>query len=127
MVLITFGLCLGGIAREAVSEGEAKSHPDSKQLKMTKWTPDFQVPNPVAISFDEEGVAYMTETRLRKANDLDIRPNSDWIPDDLSFETTEDKMNFYREKFTPENREANKGRVKDYNGDGFTIFRISPL
>ncbi|NRB75504.1 MAG: hypothetical protein HRU46_14170, partial [Verrucomicrobiales bacterium] len=112
MVSMALGVCVEGLAQDAATP------PDPKQLKMTKWTPDFQVPNPVAISFDEKGVAYVTETRRRKANDLDIRPNSDWIPDDLGFETIEDKMNFYREQFTPENSEANKGRVKDYNGDG---------
>lgn len=93
-------------------------HPDPKQLKFTKWTPDFQVPDPVAISFDPQGRAYVTQTQRRKANDLDIRPNSDWIPNDLSFTSTEDKENFYREQFTLENSAANAKRVEDLNGDG---------
>lgn len=92
--------------------------PDPKQLKFTKWTPDFTVPDPVAISFDPQGRAYVTQTMRRKANDLDIRPNSDWIPNDLSFTSTEDKENFYREQFTAENSAANVARVEDLNGDG---------
>ncbi|MAS95600.1 MAG: hypothetical protein CMO55_20560 [Verrucomicrobiales bacterium] len=91
---------------------------DPKQLKFQKWTPDFPVPDPVALSFDPQGRAYVTQTQRRKANDLDIRPNSDWIPNDLSFQSIEDKMNFYREQFTPENSEKNKERVADYTGDG---------
>lgn len=91
---------------------------DPKQLKFEKWTPDFPVPDPVAISFDPNGRAYVTQTQRRKANDLDIRPNSDWIPNDLSFQSIEDKMNFYREQFTPENSEKNEHRVEDLNRDG---------
>ncbi len=105
---------LRGVAVEPLASGPA----DPKSLKMVKWTPDFQIPNPVALSFDPEGRAYVTETRRRKANDLDIRPNSDWVPNDLSFQSIEDKMNFYREQFTPENSAANAKRVKDYTGDG---------
>ena len=47
--------------------------PDPKSLEFTKWTPDFPVPDPVAISFDNQGRAYVTQTQRRKANDLDIR------------------------------------------------------
>lgn len=94
-----------------------------KQLKFTKWTPDFQVPDPVAISFDPQGRAYVTQTMRRKANDLDIRQNADWITDDLSFTTTKDKENFYKAKFTEANSTGNAHRVKDYTGDGIHDIR----
>ncbi len=97
--------------------------PDPKGLKFTKWTPDFPVPDPVAISFDPQGRAYVTQTMRRKANDLDIRDNTDWIPDDLSFTSTEEKEAFYRQQFTPENSAANAKRVADYNGDGLHDLR----
>ena len=86
-------------------------HPDPKQLKFVKWPPDFQVPDPVAISFDPQGRAYVTQTQRRKANDLDIRLNTDWITADLSFTSTEEKEAFYREQFTAENSAANAHRV----------------
>lgn len=92
--------------------------PDPKSLEFTKWTPDFQVPDPVAISFDEQGRAYVTQTQRRKANDLDIRNNRDWIPDDLSFQSPDDKRAFYHQQFTPENSSANRKRVQDFNKDG---------
>ena len=94
-----------------------------KQLTFTKWTPHFQVPDPVAISFDPQGRAYVTQTQRRKANDLDIRQNADWIPDDLSFTSTEDKENFYREQFTEANSTGNAHRVKDFTGDGIHDIR----
>ena len=96
---------------------------DPKTLAFTKWTPDFQIANPVAISFDEMGRAYVSQTQRRKAQDLDIRQNRDWIPNDLSFQSSEDKRAFYHEKFTSENSEANKKRVQDYNKDGLHDLR----
>ena len=107
-------LKLHGVTVEEV----ATTKPDPKELVFTKWTPDFPVPDPVALSFDPQGRAYVTQTQRRKANDLDIRDNTDWIPNDLSFTSTADKENFYREQFTPENSAANVKRVKDLNGDG---------
>lgn len=92
--------------------------PDPKSLEFTKWTPDFPVPDPVAISFDNQGRAYVTQTQRRKANDLDIRQNRDWISADLSFESPDDKRAFYHQKFVSKNSDANKRRVKDYNKDG---------
>lgn len=109
---------LRGVAVEPPIAAVAAQHPDPKGLKFTKWTPGFEVPDPVALSFDPEGRAYVTQTRRRKANDLDIRDNTDWIPDDLSFESAEDKEAFYRARFNVENSAANAKRVEDFTGDG---------
>ncbi|MCB1205433.1 MAG: hypothetical protein KDN18_14320, partial [Verrucomicrobiae bacterium] len=109
---------LRGVAVEPPVAVLSGGHPDSKGLTFTKWTPGFQVPDPVAISFDPQGRAYVTQTRRRKANDLDIRENTDWIPNDLSFTSAEDKEAFYRAQFTPGNSALNAKRVKDLNGDG---------
>lgn len=107
-----------GIAVEPPVAVLSGGHPDPKGLTYTKWTPRFEVPDPVALSFDPQGRAYVTQTRRRKANDLDIRDNTDWIPDDLSFTSAEDKEAFYRKQFTPENSVLNAKRVKDFTGDG---------
>ncbi|MDF1815561.1 MAG: c-type cytochrome [Verrucomicrobiales bacterium] len=87
-------------------------------LTYEKWTVGFEVPDPVAISFDPGGRAYVTQTQRRKAQDLDIRQNLDWLQQDLMSQSIEDKEGFYRKQFTPENSEANKHRVNDYTGDG---------
>lgn len=94
-----------------------------KQLKFTKWTPDFQVPDPVAISFDTQGRAYVTQTQRRKANDLDIRLNTDWITNDLSFTSSKDKEDFYKAQFIEANSTGNAHRVKDFTGDGIHDIR----
>ena len=109
---------LHGTAVNMAAATSAEKTADPHQLKFTRWTPDFPVPDPVAISFDPQGRAYVTQTQRRKANDLDIRENVDWIPDDLRFQSTEDKEAFYREQFTPANSALNAKRVADLNGDG---------
>ena len=118
-----FGLWDDIELRGIVVEAPATTQADPKQLKFEKWTPDFQVPDPVALSFDPQGRAYVTQTQRRKANDLDIRQNTDWITDDLSFESPKDKEDFYKEQFTPENSAANAHRVEDYTGDGIHDIR----
>ena len=99
----------------------APANPVSAQaqsLKFTKWSGKLNLPDPVAIAFDNQGTAYVTQTQRRKANDLDIRANQDWIPDDVGFQTVDDKLNHFRKHLTRANSKANEKRVKDYNGDG---------
>lgn len=79
--------------------------------------------NPVAISVDVDGSVYVTETRRRKANALDIRQNADWLNHDLSFTNVAMKEAFYREQFKTENSEKQKGRVQDLNSDGVHDWR----
>jgi len=107
----------------AFAEEERPARPEGGLLRFTKWTPNFEVPDPVAISFDPRGRAYVTQTQRRKANDLDIRENYDWLVDDLSFESVEDKIRFYEAQFTPGNSAANAKRVPDLNGDGLHDLR----
>ena len=94
-----------------------------KQLEYSKWTKTLNVPDPVAISFDNQGRAYVTQTTRRKANDLDIRNNRDWIPNDLSFQSVDEKFGFYRQQLSPEKSKQNKKRVQDLNKDGKHDYR----
>jgi quinoprotein glucose dehydrogenase len=102
----------------AVEDQPDATHPDPEILTYTRWTPGFEVPDPVAISIDENGVAYVTQTQRRKSQDLDIRDNLDWIPDDLSFQSVEDKRAFFLSRLAPELSAINRVRVEDLNGDG---------
>lgn len=90
-------------------------------LEFNKWSGSLNVPDPVAISFDHQGRAYVTQTQRRKANDLDIRRNSDWIPNDVAFQSVQDKLDFYHERMSPEKND--KRRVADLNEDGVHDYR----
>ena len=102
---------------------EAYVAPDPTQLEFLRWTPDFEVPDPVSISLDDHGVAYVTQTQRRKAQDLDIRNNRDWIPNDVGFASVEEKRSFYLDRLSPENSDQNKKRVGDLNEDGSHDYR----
>jgi quinoprotein glucose dehydrogenase len=93
-------------------------------LEFSRWSGEINVPDPVAISFDEQGRAYVTQTQRRKANDLDIRQNSDWVQNDLQFQSIEEKQAFYRSRLAPGADPArNAKRVKDLNGDASHDYR----
>ena len=90
----------------------------AEALEFERWSGDVNVPDPVAISLDNQGRAYVTQTQRRKANDLDIRANRDWIVNDLSFQSVAEKKAFYRERMAPDLwSEGMPVRVEDYNQD----------
>ena len=79
--------------------------------------------NPVSVSVAEDGKVYVTQTRRRKSSNLDIRNNEDWLDTELSLKSVADREAFYRETLSPDNSEANRKRVEDYNGDGLHDWR----
>jgi len=76
------------------------------------------IKNIVSISVADNGDVYVSETARRKAADLDIRSHHDWIPNDVSFQSIEDKRNFYKSELSPQNSDHNKTWLKDFNHDG---------
>jgi len=97
--------------------------PNPPKLEFKKWSGDIVVPDPVAVSLDDEGRAYVTQTQRRKSQDLDIRNNRDWIENDVSFQSVEEKRAFYQERLSPEKSADNTGRVDDMNKDGSHDYR----
>ncbi|MGI9473668.1 MAG: DUF7133 domain-containing protein [Rubripirellula sp.] len=95
------------------------THADASQLKFSRWSGDLNVPDPVAISLDGKGTAYVTQTQRRKSQDLDIRNNRDWVADDVGLQTVDQKRQFYRSQLAPNaDQEKNRNRVADLNEDG---------
>lgn len=105
------------VHEEFVSDAGMKADPNT--LEFTRWSGDVNVPDPVAISLDNHGRAYVTQTQRRKVQDLDIRENRDWIPDDVGFQSVEDKRRFYHQQMPiGGDSAATAKRVADLNGDG---------
>lgn len=94
---------------------------EASDLIFSKWSGKLNIPDPVAISFDDRGNAYVTQTQRRKVQDLDIRQHPQWIEADLSFESVQDKQGFYRKILSPENPDAFK-HTRDFNDDGIVDF-----
>jgi len=82
------------------------------------WAPGPLLANAVAISVDDQGVAYVTETQRRKSSDIDIRSHRNWMTDDLSLQSLEDTREFHRTKLSRENSAQNQW-LEDFNQDGF--------
>ena len=95
---------------------------EAGELRFGKWSGELNVPDPVAIAFDDWGNAYVTQTERRKVQDLDIRQHPQWIENDLSFETVEQKRDFYRKTLSPENPDAFR-HTRDFNEDGVIDFK----
>jgi quinoprotein glucose dehydrogenase len=107
------------IAGAAVSLADNHSH----TLEYSKWSGEVNVPDPVSITFDDQGTAYVTQTQRRKSQDLDIRQNRDWIPDDVALDSVEAKRLLFRSRLDAATSEANAERVADHNGDGVHDYR----
>ena len=74
---------------------------DSSGLEVSVWAENPLVASPVAISFDEQGRAYVTRVRRRKISSLDLRNHRAWVKHDLSIRSLEDKLAFYQKAMGP--------------------------
>ena len=94
---------------------------DRPKLTAEKWSAGINVPDPVACSVDEQGRVFVTSTARRKVGDLDIRDWTGWISDDQSFQSIEDKVDFYHRVLAPGGQP--RGPLTDANHDGSTDWR----
>lgn len=106
-----------------IGMASAQSNAPTMKLQGTEWANDSLLGSPVAISMDNQGRAYVTQTMRRKESELDIRAHTDWVTDTLSFESVADREAFYRKELSAERSEKNKSWLKDRNNDGVSDFR----
>ncbi|WP_197455638.1 HEAT repeat domain-containing protein [Stieleria neptunia] len=89
------------------------------ELQYRRWSGSINVPDPVAISVADNGDVYVTQTQRRKIQDLDIRANSEWIPDDVGLKTVDEKRAFYHRVLAIGGDQVEAAKhVEDVNGDG---------
>ena len=77
-----------------------ESHPCQNGLVRSLVAREPMFRNPVAVAVDVDGTIYVTETTRRKQADLDIREVMNWVVEDLSHTSVEDKRRFFRENIT---------------------------
>ncbi|MBT4667257.1 MAG: c-type cytochrome [Opitutae bacterium] len=107
----------------SVSKKLTKASPpprkDSSGLEVSVWAENPLVSSPVAISFDEQGNAYVTRVRRRKISSLDLRNHRAWVKHDLSIRSLEDRLAFYKKAMGPEQfPDIRPYSPPDRNGDG---------
>lgn len=86
-------------------------------LKLSLWASDQLAPDPIALSIDRQGRAYITRTNRQKNSEFDIRGHRDWMTASITLQTVEDRRAFLRETFAPERSEENSW-LPDLNEDG---------
>jgi putative membrane-bound dehydrogenase-like protein len=94
-----------------------ESHPCQNGLVRSLVAREPMFRNPVAVAVDVDGSIYVTETTRRKQADLDIREVMQWVVDDLSHTSIDDKRRFFRENITTE-RFKNHPSLKDHDKNG---------
>ncbi len=94
-----------------------ESHPCQNGLVRSLVAREPMFRNPVAVAVDVDGAIYVTETTRRKQADLDIREVMDWVVDDLSHTSIDDKRRFFRENITSE-RFKKHPSLKDHDKNG---------
>lgn len=93
------------------------------ELTATEWAGESLLGSPVAITMDNLGRAYVTQTVRRKEAELDIRSHTAWVPQVLALESVEDRQKFYAAEMSPERSAVNQKWLKDRNGDGISDMR----
>lgn len=94
-------------------------NPTLPPIRFQRWSGSINVPDPVAISVDHQGRVFVTQTRRRKIQDLDIRQHGQWVPDDVGLASVSDKRAFLRQQLAiGGDSSAQSKHVDDHNGDG---------
>ena len=86
-------------------------------LELTLWASDSLVADPIAIDIDHQGRIYYTRSIRHKHSEFDIRGHMDWATESISLTTPEERRQFLRKIFAPENSEQNEW-LADLNADG---------
>ncbi len=117
-ILSIFGLSIL-VWFSCVDARAQQTQPKHPTISATTWSGDLNVPDPVAVSVDNQGRVFATQTRRRKIQDLDIREHREWIPEDVGLESVEQKRALYKEKLAIGGDQAQQKKwVKDVNQDG---------
>ena len=120
LVLVTVSLTVLSIAGAADETVRTKTAPPTTTsgLQLRKWSGDVNVPDPVAVTVDPNGVVYATQTTRRKQDDLDIREHPQWIPFDIALEDIDQKKAFLHDVLAPGKLTHPEGDLRDHNHDG---------
>ena len=86
-------------------------------LQIRRWASDSLLQDPIAMDIDDQGAIYVTSTNRGNNSEFDIRGHRDWMTESIGFQTVDDRRNFLRKTFAPENSDKNTWLV-DLNGDG---------
>lgn len=112
-----------GEAAAAARAIEAESNATvADGFELSLWASDQLIADPIAISIDSLGRAFVTRTRRTENAEIDIRGHQDWMIESMTFKTVEDKRQFYLRELDPSRSDENQW-LEDFNGDGSRDWR----
>lgn len=87
-------------------------------LSVSIWATKDLLGDPIGISMDNQGNAWVTVTNRSRSSEFDIRDVDDsWLIESMKWETVEDRRNFLHEELAPERSDENTW-LWDHNEDG---------
>ncbi len=96
---------------------QAESFRAANGLERSLVAKEPMIKNAVSVSVDVDGAIYVTESARRQVADLDIRQFKNWIKDDVSHTSIEEKIAFFQKQLDGKNKFP-KSSLKDQNSDG---------
>ncbi len=91
-------------------------------LKLSLWASDSLVADPIGLSVDDQGRAYITRTNRQKNSEFDIRGHMNWATASISWKTPEDRKTFLHQEFSPDSSDK-RTWLKDLNKDSIHDWR----
>ena len=91
-------------------------------LELTLWASDRLLADPVALSIDNHGRVFVTQTTRSGETGLDLRRHRDWMIESISLQSVEELRGFIHRTLAPERSEQNAW-LQDHNGDGSRDWR----
>lgn len=86
-------------------------------IDMTLWASEELLADPVALSMDNQGRAWVAITHRSNDSEFDIRPYPHWLTDSIAMQTNEDRRKFLHKTFAADKNLTEKD-VPDHNQDG---------
>lgn len=86
-------------------------------LDLHLWASEALLADPIGLTFDPQGRAYVTRTFRQDNSEFDIRGYPQWMIRSIGLQTVEDRRAFLHEEMAPE-RSAENTWQEDVNGDG---------
>ncbi|MFO7847597.1 MAG: HEAT repeat domain-containing protein [Balneolaceae bacterium] len=103
---------------ESLAGSEEISTETPDDLDISIWATKELLGDPIAISMDNQGKAWVTVTNRSRNSEFDIRDVDDsWLIESMKWETVEDRRNFLHEELAPERSDENTW-LWDHNEDG---------
>ncbi len=107
-----------GNAAADTAENAMKNFAVAPGLKVDVWAAEPLLENPVALSFDHLGRAFVAVTQRRRTSVPDIRKHEEWKIENLSLRTVEERIAFVKSKMPESPAVKPKKSEDDINKDG---------